>query len=82
LGNLYVGREKHIAMLTPLDRKTVNLGEIRKFKVIAPSINEQKRFASRVEAARSIQSQQSAAAKAQATFDALPVQIFSNNKER
>lgn len=59
-------------------QKTVNLGEIRKFQVIAPPMYEQKRFASRVDAARSIQSQQSAAtANAQATFDALLAQVFN-----
>jgi type I restriction enzyme S subunit len=59
-------------------QKTINLGEIRKFQVIAPPIEEQKRFAVQVEAARSIQSQQATAtAKAQATFDALLARAFS-----
>jgi type I restriction enzyme, S subunit len=59
-------------------QKTINLGEIRKFQVIAPPIEEQKRFAVQVEAARSIQSQQSTAtAKAKATFDALLAVAFS-----
>lgn len=60
-------------------QKTINLGEIRKYQIIAPPLNEQQRFASRVVAARSIQSQQSAATDlAQATFDALLSKVFAN----
>jgi len=59
-------------------QKTINLGEIRKFQVIAPPIEAQKRFAVQVEAARCIQSQQATAtAKAQAAFDALLARSFS-----
>lgn len=60
-------------------QKTINLGEIRKFQVIVPPMAEQRRFASQVAAAKSIQSQQSTAtAKAQATFDALLAHAFSS----
>jgi len=59
-------------------QKTVNLGEIRKYQVIAPPLKEQQRFATRVVAARSIQSQQATAtATAKATFDALLSKVFS-----
>lgn len=60
-------------------QKTINLAEIRKYQVIAPPIEAQRQFAAKVEAARSIQLQQSAAtAKAQAAFNALLAQIFGN----
>jgi type I restriction enzyme S subunit len=53
-------------------QKTVNLGEIQKYQVIAPPLETQQSFASQVVAARSIQSQQSAAtAKAETAFEAL-----------
>lgn len=59
-------------------QKTINLGEIRKFEVIVPPIEEQRRFASSVEAVKSIQSQQSAAsAKVKAMYDALLAQTFA-----
>ena len=58
-------------------QKTINLGEIRKYQVIAPPIEAQRAFAAKVEAARSIQTQQSAASdKAQAAFDALLAQAL------
>jgi type I restriction enzyme, S subunit len=58
-------------------QKTVNLGEIRKYQVIAPPLETQRSFSSQVAAARSIQFQQSAAtAKAEATFNALLGQMF------
>jgi type I restriction enzyme S subunit len=59
-------------------QKTINLGEIRKFEVITPSMDEQVRFATHVATAKSIQAQQSVAtAKAQAAFDALLAQCFA-----
>ena len=62
-------------------QKTINLGEIRKFEVIVPPLDKQRLFASQVEAAKSIQSQQSVAStKAQATFDALLAQVFGGMK--
>ncbi len=61
-------------------QKTVNLGEIRKFQVIAPPIDEQKRFAFHVESTRSILAQQlSATVKAQTTFNALLASFFTRN---
>lgn len=61
-------------------QKTVNLGEIRKYQVIAPPIEIQREFATQVESARSIRSQQAAAtAKAEATFAALLGRIFNDN---
>ena len=62
-------------------QKTDNLGEIRKLEIVAPPTAEQARFACQVAAAKSIQTQQSAAtAKAQDTFDALLAQAFSNER--
>ena len=62
-------------------QKTVNLGEIRKYQVIAPPLETQRGFASQVVAAQSIQSQQSpATAKAEATFNALLAHTFSGQE--
>jgi type I restriction enzyme, S subunit len=59
-------------------QKTINLGEIRKFQVIAPPHANQSQFAAIVESIRSIQSQQSSAtAKAKAAFDALLARTYS-----
>ena len=79
VGMLYTPALKAQADLAArgIAQKTVNLGEIRKYRVVSPPLEEQQRFASRAVTARSIQSQQSAAtAKAQATFDALLAQVF------
>ena len=60
-------------------QKTINLGEIRKFEVIAPPIEAQRQFAVHVAAATSIQLQQSqASAKAKASFDAMLAHAFKN----
>lgn len=61
----------------------INGKELREIRIPLPPLNLQHEYLGRAEVVNSIQSQQSAAsAKAQATFDALLAQVFSNNQER
>ena len=57
--------------------------QLKSMKVICPTIALQQQFEQLAERCKSIQLQQSdASAKAQATFEALLSQVFSNNKEK
>ena len=58
-------------------QKTINLGEIKKFNVIAPPIPEQQAFARHVASVKAIRDQQlSASIKAAENFDALLSGVF------
>lgn len=60
-----------------INQSSINQQDVKSFLVPLPPIGGQAEFAERAEQVRSIQSQQSAAAaKAQATFDALLAQVF------
>jgi len=57
---------------------SINMTQLRALPVVLPSLDVQRRFVERFNAARSIQTQQlSATAKAKITFDALLAQAFS-----
>jgi type I restriction enzyme S subunit len=58
---------------------TINRTQLGGFPVVVPPLDRQQEFGEKLDAVRSIQSQQSAAtAKAKATFDALLAQTFNN----
>ena len=61
-----------------INQSSINQQDVKSLLVPVPPIRQQTEFAERAEQARSIQSQQSAAAgKAQATYDALLAQVFN-----